>query len=584
MLTDCLSIVKCPLSVVVLRYFDELSFFIMRALFPFLSLYRHHAGRLILGTILAITGLAMSIGLLSLSGWFLAASALVGSSLIFNFFYPSSGVRGLAIGRTISRYFERLVTHDATFRVLANLRIAVFRKLIPLSPSGLSRYRHSELLNRLVADVDTLDTLYLNLLSPFVSAVMVILFMAISLSFISIPLTLLICGTLTALLLILPVVFYRLGQGVGKAVIQQRATYRSQFIEWISLNAEFLLFGVQTSATEKLKQTEKKWLAAQAKESRLGGVSNALILAVNGLLVTLVIVLAGNAIHAPSEENPEALIALVAFCTLASLEILAPIGMAFLHLGQLVTAAERLNDITQQTPAVQFNAHAVWQEIQPSQPLVSFDKVDFSYPSQSEQVLKEVSFQIIAGEKIAILGKTGSGKSTLFQLLNRHYEPTSGQIRLNSCNIDEYTEETLRAKLVTLSQRVHIFSSSLRENLQVGRADVADTECEQVLKQVGLSHLLETEGLALWLGDGGRPLSGGEQRRLGLARVLLSHAPIVLLDEPTEGLDRETEQQILSLIFQHCESRTLLMITHRQQGLEQFDHLYRLDGGTLQPL
>lgn len=553
----------------------------MRALFPFFSLYRHHVGRLILGTILAITGLAMSIGLLSLSGWFLAASALVGSSLIFNFFYPSSGVRGLAIGRTISRYFERLVTHDATFRVLANLRIAVFRKLIPLSPAGLSRYRHSELLNRLVADVDTLDTLYLNLLSPFISAVMVILFMAIGLSFVSVPLTVLICSTLTMLLIILPLLFYHLGKGVGKESVQQRATYRSQFIEWINLNAEFLLFGVQASATEKLQETEKRWQAAQAKESRLGGFSNALLLAINGLLLTVVILLVSNAIHAPAAENPEALIALVTFCTLASVEILAPIGMAFLHLGQLVTAAERLNEITAQTPSVQFSGNAVWQEIQPNQPLVCFEQVDFSYPNQPEQVLKQISLKVHAGQKIAILGKTGSGKSTLFQLLNRHYDPTSGQIILNSCKISEYAEATLRSQLVTLSQRVHIFSSSLRENLQVGRTDVADSECEQVLAQVGLSHLLEHEGLDLWLGDGGRPLSGGELRRLGLARVLLSRASIVLLDEPTEGLDRDTEQHILTLILQHCENRTLLMITHRQQGLNQFDRIYRLDAGKI---
>ena len=156
----------------------------MKPLFPFLSLYRNHFGRLLLGTILAITSLSASIGLLSLSGWFLAASFLVGSTILFNFFYPSSGVRGLAIGRTISRYLERLVTHDATFRVLAELRISVFKKLIPLSPSGLNRFRNSELLNRLVADVDTLDTLYLNLLSPFISAIIVIAFMAIGLSFV----------------------------------------------------------------------------------------------------------------------------------------------------------------------------------------------------------------------------------------------------------------------------------------------------------------------------------------------------------------------------------------------------------------
>lgn len=553
----------------------------MRSLFPFFSLYRTHIGRLLLGTVLAVSGLAMSIGLLSLSGWFLAASALVGSSLIFNFFYPSSGVRGLAIGRTVSRYFERVVTHDATFRVLANLRVAVFRKLIPLSPAGLSRYRHSELLNRLVADVDTLDALYLNLLSPFVSAVMVILFMAIGLSFISVELMLLICGSLTALLLLLPVLFYRLGQRIGKEAVMQRTEYRSRFIEWISLNAEFLLFGIQQQATEKLAEIEKKWLAAQSQESRLSGFSNALLLWLNGILVVVVILLVASSIQAPNAENPEALIALVVFCVLASLEILAPIGIAFLHLGQVVASAERLSEITSQTPQVQFNGSAVWQENVANQPLVCFEQVDFCYPNQSENTLSQLNLTVFAGQKVAILGKTGSGKSTLFQLLNRNYDVTSGQIWLNNCNIQDYPEETLRQKLVTLSQRVHIFSNSLKGNLQVGNPNADEAQMRHVLEKVGLGYLLENDGLELWLGEGGRPLSGGEQRRLGLARVLLSKAEIVLLDEPTEGLDRETEQQILSLILTHCESRTLIMITHRLQGLSQFDCVYRLDGGKL---
>ncbi|MWQ82782.1 cysteine/glutathione ABC transporter ATP-binding protein/permease CydC [Glaesserella parasuis] len=553
----------------------------MRSLFPFLALYKTHFGRLTLGIILAITSLTASIGLLSLSGWFLAASALVGSSLLFNFFYPSSGVRGLAIGRTISRYFERLVTHDATFRVLANLRIAVFSKLIPLSPAGLNRYRHSELLNRLVADVDTLDTLYLNLLSPFISAIMVILFMGIGLSFVSPLLAWVICGTLVALLLIFPTLFYHLGRKLGKIAIQSRATYRSQFIEWIQLNGEFLLFGVLSKATDKLKQTEQQWLRAQSHESQLGGLSNALLMFINGILVTAVIYLSATAINVPQADNPEALIALVVFCVLASLEILMPIGMAFLHLGQVIEAAERISEITAQQPTVQFNGTAQWKQTEANQPLISFNQVSFSYSPEHEQVLNHISFEIKKGERIAILGKTGSGKSTIFQLLTRNYDATSGEILLNGCNIKDYPEKTLRQQIAVLSQRVHIFSNTLRENLRFGNPQATDEALSEALAKVNLSYLLEEQGLDLWLGEGGRPLSGGEQRRLGLARLLLSSADILLLDEATEGLDRDTEQQILKQILSHTQGKTLLMITHRLNGLEQFDRVYRIASAIL---
>ncbi|MFW9313504.1 heme ABC transporter ATP-binding protein/permease CydC [Glaesserella parasuis] len=553
----------------------------MRSLFPFLALYKTHFGRLTLGIILAITSLTASIGLLSLSGWFLAASALVGSSLLFNFFYPSSGVRGLAIGRTISRYFERLVTHDATFRVLANLRIAVFSKLIPLSPAGLNRYRHSELLNRLVADVDTLDTLYLNLLSPFISAIMVILFMGIGLSFVSPLLAWVICGTLVALLLIFPTLFYHLGRKLGKIAIQSRATYRSQFIEWIQLNGEFLLFGVLSKATDRLKQTEQQWLKAQSYESQLGGLSNALLMFINGILVTAVIYLSAAAINVPQADNPEALIALVVFCVLASLEILMPIGMAFLHLGQVIEAAERISEITAQQPTVQFNGTAQWKQTEANQPLISFNQVSFSYSPEHEQVLNHISFEIKKGERIAILGKTGSGKSTIFQLLTRNYDATSGEILLNGCNIKDYPEKTLRQQIAVLSQRVHIFSNTLRENLRFGNPQATDEALSEALAKVNLSYLLEEQGLDLWLGEGGRPLSGGEQRRLGLARLLLSTADILLLDEATEGLDRDTEQQILKQILSHTQGKTLLMITHRLNGLEQFDRVYRIASAIL---
>ncbi|MDG6857810.1 heme ABC transporter ATP-binding protein/permease CydC [Glaesserella parasuis] len=553
----------------------------MRSLFPFLALYKTHFGRLTLGIILAITSLTASIGLLSLSGWFLAASALVGSSLLFNFFYPSSGVRGLAIGRTISRYFERLVTHDATFRVLANLRIAVFSKLIPLSPAGLNRYRHSELLNRLVADVDTLDTLYLNLLSPFISAIMVILFMGIGLSFVSPLLAWVICGSLVVLLLIFPTLFYHLGRKLGKIAIQSRATYRSQFIEWIQLNGEFLLFGVLSKATDRLKQTEQQWLKAQSHESQLGGLSNALLMFINGILVTAVIYLSATAINVPQADNPEALIALVVFCVLASLEILMPIGMAFLHLGQVLEAAERISEITAQQPAVQFNGTAQWKQTEANQPLISFNQVSFSYSPEHEQVLNHISFEIKKGERIAILGKTGSGKSTIFQLLTRNYDATSGEILLNGCNIKDYPEKTLRQQIAVLSQRVHIFSNTLRENLRFGNPQATDEALSEALAKVNLSYLLEEQGLDLWLGEGGRPLSGGEQRRLGLARLLLSSADILLLDEATEGLDRDTEQQILKQILSHTQGKTLLMITHRLNGLEQFDRVYRIASAIL---
>ncbi|OOF82890.1 cysteine/glutathione ABC transporter ATP-binding protein/permease CydC [Rodentibacter ratti] len=551
----------------------------MRALLPFIRLFAFAKWPLILGLILMILGLASSMGLLTLSGWFLAATAIAGLGTLFNFFYPSASVRGLAIGRTVTRYFEKLVTHDATFRVLANLRVQVFEKIIPLSPSVLNRYRNSELLNRLVSDVDTLDSLYLRLLAPFFSAAFVIMAMTIGLSFIHAPLALGLGIVLLILLVLIPTIFYRLGQQFGKPLVQARATYRTQFLEFIQAQAELLLFNAENQIKAKMASTEKHWQATQEKEAKLGGFSTALALFLNGLLISAMLWF-GSQADFGVDEYRAAFIALFTFAALAAFEIIMPLGTAFLHIGQVIAAAERVTEIIEQKPLVEFHGE---EKFEPQVRLISAKNLNFTYPESENLALDNLTLDLEQGQKIAILGKTGSGKSTLLQLLVRNYDSNQGELLLTNKPISGYSEQTLREQFCFLTQRVHVFSDSLRQNLQFASHDkISDDKMIEVLNQVGLGKLLtQPEGLDLWLGDGGRPLSGGEQRRLGIARILLNHAPILLLDEPTEGLDRETERQILRLILQHTENKTLIMVTHRLTALEQFDKICVIDEGKL---
>ena len=551
----------------------------MRALLPFIRLFRFAKLPLILGLLLMILGLGSSMALLTVSGWFLAATAIAGLGTLFNFFYPSASVRGLAIGRTVARYFEKLVTHDATFRILAKLRVQVFSKIIPLSPAVLNRYRNSDLLNRLVSDVDTLDSLYLRLLAPFFSAVFVITAMTIGLSFINAPLALGLGTFLLLLLIAIPTIFYRLGQQFGERLIQTRAAYRTQFLEFIQTQAELLLFNAEDRLKEKMVTIEKNWQADQDKEAKLSGFSTALVMFLNGLLVCGMLWFSSQADFG-DDEYRMAFIALFTFAALAAVEIIMPLGAAFLHIGQVIAAANRVTDIVEQKPLVEFNDNAKFEE---KVNLISAKDLSFAYPEQEDPVLKNLTLDLHQGQKIAILGKTGSGKSTLLQLLVRNYDTNQGELLLAEKPISAYSENTLRNQMCFLTQRVHVFSDTLRQNLQFARLEkISDEKMTEVLNQVGLGKLLEQEqGLNLWLGDGGRPLSGGEQRRLGLARILLNNAPILLLDEPTEGLDRETERRILRLILQHAENKTLIMVTHRLTAIEQFDKICVIDEGKL---
>lgn len=552
----------------------------MRVLLPFLALYRRHWFRLSLGMVLAIVTLLASIGLLTLSGWFLAASALAGFAGLytFNYMLPAGGVRGAAIIRTASRYAERVVSHDATFRVLSHLRVFTFSKILPLSPGGIARFRHAELLNRLVADVDTLDHLYLRVLSPLLSAAVVIAVATFGLAWLDVTLALTLGGIMLALLLLLPLVFYRAGKPIGIALTALRADYRTQLMMWLQGHAELVIYGAITTFRRQLDEKEQNWQENQRRQTRLMALSQALMILASGLTFTLILWLAAGGIGASSQ--PGALIALFVFAALAAFEALAPVAGAFQHLGQVTASAQRVAQIIGQQPEVTFPAQGACGTHGESVSL-SVENMTFSYPEQPVAALRDISLTLTPGEKVALLGRTGCGKSTLMQLITRAWDPQQGRIMLNGVPLTQFDEATLRASMSVVGQRVHVFSATLRDNLRIADDAADDDALTRVLQQVGLEKLLNDAGLNAWLGEGGRPLSGGEQRRLGIARALLHRAPLLLLDEPTEGLDADTEQQILRLILEHCHDKTLLLITHRLHGLSLFDRIAVMDDGKI---
>ena len=550
----------------------------MRALLPYLALYKRHKWMLMLGVILAVITLLASISLLTLSGWFLSACAVVGVAGIYSFNYmlPAAGVRGAAIIRTAGRYFERLVSHDATFRVLEHLRVSTFSKLHPLSPAGLARFRQGDLLNRVVADVDTLDHLYLRVISPLVGALVVIIVVTLGLSILDIPLALILGGIMLATLIILPPLFYRAGKPTGESLTALRGQYRQQLTSWLQGQAELTIFGASQRYRAQLENTELSWHDAQRRQSDLSAVSQAVMLLISGTAVLVMLWFASADIG--GNTQPGALIALFVFCALAAFEALAPVTGAFQHLGQVIASAIRITQVTECQPEVTFPQNSV---ITPTDVAVQFDALTFNYPGQPQRALDSISLSIAAGEHVAILGRTGCGKSTLLQLLTRAWDPQQGEIRLNNQPLASFAEADLRKLISMVPQRVHLFSATLRDNLLLASPQASDDTLSAMLTRVGLEKLLEDNGLNAWLGEGGRQLSGGELRRLAIARALLHDAPLVLLDEPTEGLDAATESQTLELLGDVMKGKTLLMVTHRLRGLARCDRIIVMDNGQI---
>lgn len=551
----------------------------MTDLLPFLRLYRQHWLSLSLGLLLALVTLVAGMGLLSLSGWFLSAAAVAGMAVAsrdtFNYMTPAGGVRFFSIVRTAGRWGERVVSHDATFRVLTRLRVWFWQKLSPLSTGALAGFRQADLLNRLVADIDAMDHVYLRLLTPIGAALLSCAGLVFFLSFFDGRLALILGAILLFGMLALPLVFFFAGRSPGQALIAGKARLRTRLVDYLDGQAELQMFAAAPQSLAELQEAEQVLIRAQARMARVSGLANASVQLLSGWTLTLMLWLAG---HGVGGAVPDPKTALMVFATLASFEALLPLAGAFQHLSTSLASARRLNEILQDARPPVWGPHTRRAE----GGALQLNELHFAYPGNPQPVLRGCTLTLQAGEKLALLGQTGCGKSTLMGLLTREWTPQSGQIRLAGIPLTDYSEEALRASLSVVSQRVHLFAATLRDNLTLAAPDASDARLTEVLQQVGLDTLLRDEaGLDAWLGDGGRPLSGGERRRIGIARALLHDAPLWLLDEPTEGLDSRTERDIMALLMRLGADRTILLISHRLTGLAQMGRIALMEEGQI---
>lgn len=551
----------------------------MNALRPYLVFFRSYWLLLSIGLLLTVFTLLAALGLLSLSGWFLSATAVAGLTALgrdnFNYMPPAGAVRFFAIVRTASRWGDRVVSHDATFRVLALLRLEFWKKLAPLSLHQLQGFRQGELLNRLVSDIDALDNLYLRLITPVIAAFLIILSLFGLTYWIDPTLSLILSGTLLVMAICLPLIFYGIGKRPGQSLIVQQGRLREQCTRYVDYQADLLMVGTDSSAIDAILAEEHKLFAAQKAMTSISGLASAVMMMMLGFLLSGILWLAAAGVGGAPLADP--MTALMAFFVLAAFESLQPLAGAFQYLSATITAATRLNQIMTTAPTIQFGSHS--QSAQSGD--IQLTHLQFAYPDGAV-ILQDISLQVAAGEHVAILGATGCGKSSLLNLLTREWEPQQGQILVSGNPIADYTEAALRQSMSVVSQQVHVFSATLADNLRLAKPDATDAELLDILQQVQLDKLLgeyAAEALTVWLGDGGRQLSGGEQRRLGVARALLHDAPILLLDEATEGLDPETEADILHLIFTKAAAKTILMITHRLTGMSQMDRIALMEDG-----
>lgn len=554
----------------------------MKDLLFFLRLTaRKRLGWLLGGALLAFATLFAGTALLGLSGWFISAAALAGlagAGSAFNLFVPSAGVRFFAIGRIVARYLERLVTHEATLRILADLRVWFFQKAIPLAPARLGELRGGDVVARVTSDIEALDNLYLRALAPAVAAFLLTLSASVFLAFFDLRLGLLVFVAMTLAGGVVPLLVARLARRPGKAQAQAAADLRGAALDGLRGAPELLAHNAAGFAHSELERASTRLSDAQRRQTAIGGIGGALILATTGCALVLLLAFAAAAVEAGQLSPP--LLAMAALLLLGVFEAAAPLARACQSLSQTRIAARRLRAIADMPAAVYDPATP--QPLPPGGEF-AFEAVSFGYNPERRTVLEGLNFAVKEGERVAIIGESGSGKSTIARLLLRLWDPEGGKITLAGADLRSLRQADIHARFAVLSQETPIFSGSMRENLLIGKPDAEETELWKALRAADLDRFVAElpDGLDSWVGETGVNLSGGQGRRLALARALLKPAAILLLDEPTQGLDEEAERAFFATLQTAAQGRTVLLITHAGNLEGSFDRILRLEQGRL---
>jgi ATP-binding cassette subfamily C protein CydC len=551
----------------------------MSDLLRLLRLFRPYLGWLLFGVFLSFITVLANVALMALSGWFITAMAIAGvAGMSMNYFTPAALIRAAAIVRTAGRYVERLVTHEATFRLLAELRVWFYRKLEPLAPAGLEAYRSGDLLSRIRADIDTLDNVYLRLLVPVAVALLATLvFTAILLRYR--PMLAVVEGLLLLLAGVgVPWLVNRLGHAAGRQKTEIAAQLRATLVTDVQGMGELLMYDAAERHAAHIHALSQDLVQRQRVLSGLSGLSQGMLGLCANLAMWAMVVIAAPMVSVQTLAAPE--LTMLALFSLASFEAVMPLPLAMQTLGESLAAARRIFSLADTRPAV----------TEPVEPLpipqafaYRLQHVRFRYQPGGAEVLRDVSLQLEPGRKLAVVGATGCGKSTLLSLMLGFREPCGGSLLLNEQPLGRYSGEALREHIAVLSQQTHLFNTTIRDNLLLARPDADQLAIERACEAASIHEFItaQPDGYDTITGETGVRLSGGQARRVAIARVLLKNAPVLILDEPTEGVDPDTARHIMANIIAQVEAgrRSLLLVTHQLHGLQHMDEILVLVGG-----
>ena len=528
--------------------------------------------RLALAALLGALTILFGVGLMATAGYLISRAAE--QPAVLSLTVAIVGVRFFGLARPIARYFDRLASHDVALRSLGTARGRVYERLERLSPAQLQEHRHGDLLARFVGDVDSLQNLYLRgLLPPVVACGAGAVAVGVVAAILPQAGLVLAAGLLTAGTV---VPFAAAGLARRSAALQApaRGALSAELVETLAGGAELVAYGRQSECLERVGAVDSRLVRVARRAALADGTGEGLRLLVTGATVAGVLAVAVSAHEVGTLDR--VLIALLALAALAAFEAVQPLPEALRELRTTVAAGDRILDLTGREPAVADPTDP--RPFPPAPFTVALEDVRVRYASDERPVLDGLSFRLEPGCRVALLGPSGSGKTTVANLLLRFLDPEAGRVTLAGRDLREYRLEDVRRAIAVAGQDSYLFSTTIRDNARLARPGATDDELEDTLRRARILDWVRSlpDGWDTLVGEEGRELSGGQRQRIVVARALLANPSVLVLDEPTAHLDGPTAERLIDDVLDAAAGRTVLLITHRPEGLERMDEVVRL--------
>jgi thiol reductant ABC exporter CydC subunit len=529
-------------------------------------------GPMAVSILMASLAVAFGVALMTSAGYLISRAAE--QPPILSLTIVIVAVRFFGLARPLARYCERLVSHDAALRALATIRSRFYERIEPLAPAQLREYRSGELLARMVGDVDALQSLYVRGLGPPIVA-LVVGAASVTAAAVVLPAA----GAILAVgLLLAGLVVPLAGSALSRAASRRQAGVRgrltAELVEVLRGAPELVAYGREEETLRRVRGADRELARLSRRDALAAGLAEALSILVVGATVAGVLAVAVAAHETAALDR--VLVATLALLALASFDAVAPLPVAARELFGSLAAGGRVLDLTDRQ--VEIRDPAVPAPAPSGSDVITLEGVTARYAAGEDPALSGFDLRLEPGRRIALVGSSGAGKSTVGNLLLRFLDPEVGRVRIAGRDAREYRQEDIRALFALAGQDAHVFNSTIRANLAIGRPGADDEELWEVLRRTRLADwaVSLTDGLDTLVGEEGTQLSGGQRQRLTLARALLSEAPVLILDEPTAHLDPETAQGLMDDVFTEAGERTVLLITHRPEGLEHVDEVVTL--------